>query len=487
MDSLSILLGLVFGWLLCWGYRAIRLGSFHQTAISIIQHAEREAQKIEHEKKTALSSQETKMREERASLEKEWRILKQERKDLQLENLHLSRTKKALSEKENAAHTATKQAQKQLEAISKLSFEEAKRELWLRAEAEAKKDHEKRLLEWQAIYDKECQARASSLLFCALERKVQALTKETFVTEISIPDKTISKLIGKEGRNIQTLETLLGVNLLIDEAEQKVRISAHDPKRRNLAKATLEQVLSEEKITPVTIKTTYEAICSSFPKILEEKGRDACKILQLEDVPSTILKTLGELSLRTSCGQNALLHSIEVAELMGIAALELGFYAEKAKFIGLCHDIGKAIPLKWGESHAVAGSKFLASCGVEDEICQAIASHHGESKMTSYEARLLPICDRLSALLPGSRRDQDPLFLEMVHQCEQVATNMPGILSAWAHYGGSHIELVVRPEPQMETQPLVTSLEKTFATLNLRFPVKVTLIPEKCSFIPRQS
>jgi ribonucrease Y len=488
--SFSLFFTLLLGGALSWGYRAIRLGSFHQKALSIIQQAERVAHDIQEEKKAELlklaSLHETKIREENTALEKEKQTLKQEKKafkqeadGIKKEIVALERSKKAFAEKERSLFEAQDEAQKVLESISKLTFEEAKRELWRRVEAESSKEQEKKLVEWQAIFDHECQARASSLLFSALERKTQALTKDTFLTELLIPEKTISKLIGKQGRNIQTLEEVLGVLLLIDETENKVRISAHDPKRRMLAKTTLERVLSEDKVTPVTIRTAYEATCTSLPKILEEKGREACKKVKIhENLHANVFKTLGELSLRSSAGQNVLLHSIEVAELMENLAKELGLYAEKAKIMGLFHDIGKALSPEWGTTHALAGSKFLETHGIEENIFRGIASHHGEVEISSNEARLLPICDRLSAQLPGARKDQDPFFLSLVHQCEEIAKNSPSILSAWAHYAGNHVEVVVRIDPQSSATTTLPQLEALFASHQLRLPVKISVLNE---------
>ena len=486
--SLSLyLVSVLLGWILSWTFRAIRIGSFHQQAKSIILEAERTAREIQEAKKaeirdltlaqeTLVKNESTSLEKERLDLKQEKKKLKQEEEDLRKETASLERSKKSLSEEELSLQKARAEAQKQLESIARLSFEEARKELWLQAEAGSKKAHEKRLLEWQEIYDRECQDRASSILFSALERKAQALTKETFLTELPLSEGVIPKLIGKDGRNIHTLEDLLGVFLLVDESEKKVWISAHDPKRRALAKATLEHVLNQSKVTPVTIKNAYETTALSLSKITEEKGKQACKELHIqENIPADVMRVLGELSLRSTAGQNALLHSIEVAELMGIVAKELGFCSEKAKIMGLFHDIGKALSTEWGTSHALAGGRFLKNFGMEEELVQAVASHHGEVETSSQEARLLPICDRLSAEIPGARQEQGPFFLTLVRECEELAKKAQGVRSAWAHYGGDHIELLIRPLPG-DLLPLKSNLEQAIATLRPRLPVKISIL-----------
>lgn len=480
--------GILLGWLVSWAFRAIRLGSFHQQARVIILEAERSAREVQEKHAAELRERtlahETKVQADSTFLEKERAAVKQEKKKLQEEAASLKkeitvfeRTKQALSDEKTALQRAQAEAQKNLESTAKLTFEEAKKELWLQAEAQYKRSYETRLLEWQTMYEQECHARASSILFSALERKTLALTRETFLSEIPLSEKFIPKLIGKEGRNIHTLENLLGVTLLVDEHEKKVWISAHDPKRRALATATLERVLEATRVTPVTVKEAYESTVLSLAKMSEEKGRDVCNNLHIQETfPPDVLRSLGELSFRSTAGQNALLHSVEVAELMSIVAKELGFCSEKAKVMGLFHDIGKVLSTEWGTSHALAGAKFLKNFGLEEVIVQAVASHHGETLMTSQEAKLLPLCDRLSAELLGARQDQESFFLPLVHECEDRAKKVQGVHAAWAHYAGNHIELMIRPVAGSSIHPLQSLLEQAFASVKLRLPVKISIM-----------
>ena len=476
------------GWILCWGVHAIRLGSTHQQARAIILEAERRARITEEEKKADLQkklhSHELKIQDELFSIKKERNELKSERKMLKEEEdkikkeaLSLAKSKVTFSENEALFAQKKIEAEKQLESIAMLTLAEAQKELWRQAEAKFQKVHEKRLAEWQLVFEQECQSRAFSILFSAIERKSQSITKETFLEEVFIPLDTIPKIIGKDGRNIQTLEETLNVSLTIDETEKKIWISAHDPKRRFLAKKTIEQLLSDPKITPVTIKTAYETTLHSLSQHLYSKGKEVCyKNGLVEDMHPDLFKAIGELHFRSSAGQNVLLHSVEVAELMEIMAHELGFCAKQAKIMGLLHDIGKILPTEWGTSHALAGSAFLTSLGIEKQIVHAVASHHGEEEPSSHEAELLPICDRISATLPFARKDVEPQFLTMVRECEEVAKNVHEVLSAWAHYAGNHIELVVRSTKGSVQTNLESVLKQEIAAHNIHLPVKVSIL-----------
>lgn len=475
------LLAFFAGWALCWGIQALRLGSFRQQALFLLHQAERQA---EAKKTHILSTCHNEMQSQAVQLQKDQAQLIQDKKEIQLERKKLKKDSEELKKriasiekKEKAVSETHAESLQTLETISHLTLHEATQEVWKRAEAEAQKTVEMRLASWQKIFEQECSHRASSLLFSALERKTQGFTKESFINEVSIPETIIPRLIGKDGRNIHMLEDLLGTILIVEENDKKVLISAHDPKKRALAKATIEKVIADEKITPVTIRDAYELVSSSFSKLLEDTGKEACHKMGITSpFPRDVVKTLGDLSLRTSAGQNVLSHSLEVAELMYIISKELELYSEKAKLMGLFHDIGKALTTEWGPTHATAGKAFLLAHGIEDDIANAVASHHGEELFTTEEARLIPICDRLSAQLPGVRKTQNHPFFELIHTCENVAKNTPHIISAWAHYAGDHIELLVRPDLSLTSpESLLPLLEKSIALCHLSLPVKISM------------
>jgi ribonucrease Y len=480
MDILFVCFIFALGWGVCHLVTSLRLGTFRQQAMLLLHQAEKQAE----EKKIKLleacaetiQTQKNQVREETSKLESDKEEQKLERKKLKSDLEDYRKRVSFLEKKEKEFSKAHVDSLKTLENIANLTLEEARAEVWQRAEAESKKTLDEKIHFWQKIYEKECGSKAHSLLFSALERKTQSLTKDPFLVELSVSEDLIPRLIGKDGRNIHMLEDLLGSLLIVDENEKKVLISVHDPKKRMIARATIEKVISTDKITPVTIRDAYESVIASFPHLLEKTGREACaKVGIASNMPSEILRTLGELSLRSSAGQNVLLHSLEVAELMNIITKELGLCSEKAKLMGFLHDIGKALSTDWGTTHAMAGKAFLLAHNIDSDVVNAVASHHGEELFITPESRLIPICDRLSAQLPGLRKAKDNFVLDLIHTCEEVAKNAPHVLSAWAHYAGDHIELLVRPDTIATPESLLPHLEKSLHLCKLRLPIKITL------------
>lgn len=491
MDSsiFSFLLGGVAGSLLFFIIYTLRLGSFRQHALLIVRQAEVEAD----QKRSALALELTSLKsqhdarhqQELSNLESQERHLKSQSQQLardidrfKKDQSQLGHRKKEIEEYERKVQEEHRQALEKLEQLSNISFDEARHLILQRAQEESQQELELNKAAWQRSFERECRSRSVSLLLSAVERKTQGLTKETFVTEIPLKDRHfIPRCIGKDGRNIQTLEELLDVSVIIEEHVPRLLISAHDGKARFIAKTAIEQLIEEEKVTPVTIRSAYEKALSSFSQNLEQLGRDTIRLCHfLPQMPQEILVALGQLSFRSSTGQNVLKHSIEVAQMMGILAEELGLNDEKAVAMGLFHDIGKGLSIEWGNSHARAGKKLLQKWGIDAELVNAVAAHHGEEPPLSEEARLVPICDRLSAQLPGIRHSQPPAFLALVQQCEEKTQQVPHVLSSWAHYAGSHIELVVRHAPMERTEPLLQSLQEALQSAQLPIPVDITLV-----------
>lgn len=480
------------GALIFWLMYTLRLGSFRQHALLIIHQAEHEAE----QKKAGLTlelqkirnAHEAQIQQDRFRLETQEKelksLLQQLAKDtalLKKEQTRLSSWEKEIESQEQQIKTKEQAATATLEQISHLSFEEARTLVLQKAHEACQAEIEQKKINWQRCFESECRFRATNLLFSAIERKTQGLTKDTFLTEILLKDRSfIPRCIGKDGRNIQSLEEQLHVSILIEEQIPRLLISAHDAKSRFIAKNTIERLIEAEKVTPVTIRTAHEAALASFSMDIEEQGKKALKTCgYMKSVPQDVASTLGELFFRSSSGQNVLKHSLEVAEMMGILAKELGLKSEKAKAMGLFHDIGKALSAEWGHSHALAGKAFLEKRGIDTEIANAVASHHGEEPPLTEEARLVPVCDRLSAQLPGIRNSQEPAFLSMVHLCEEQTKNLPNVLSTWAHYAGNHIELVVRHTPTDQTESILQSIHEALHSTNLPIPVNITLLNKR--------
>jgi ribonuclease Y len=477
------------GALLFWLFFTVRHGSFRQHALLIVRQAEREAEqkkadlalelqtiKNQHDQQIQhdlfhLESQENQLKSQFQKLSREVERVKKDQ-------ARLFSLQKEVEEKERCVNEAHLKTITTLEQVGQLSYDEARSAIIQKAEENSRFEIERQKDNWQRCFESDCQSQALNLILSAIERKKHVVTKDTNVTELPLKDRSfIPRCIGKEGRNIQTIEELLRVSLIIDEQTPRLLISAHDVQSRFLAKTTIERLIEAEKVTPVTIRAAHEEALSSFSHHVEELGREAIRTCgHLNTIPQEVILTLGRLSFRSSSGQNVLKHSIEVAEMMAILAAELGLKSEKAKAMGLFHDIGKGLSTEWGNSHARAGKTFLEKWGVDSDIANAVAAHHGEEVPVTEEARLLPVCDRLSAQLPGVRHPQEPAFLIMVQQCEERTKDLPEVLSSWAHYAGTHIELVIRHTPVEQTAPLLQAVREALFPANIALPVNITLL-----------
>jgi ribonuclease Y len=485
----SSVLGIAVGAFFFWLFYTVRHGSFRQHALLIVRQAEREAEQkkaslalelhtIRNQHDQQLQQDHFRLEEQEIQLKKNCQQLSKDIERLKKDQSRLFNLQKEIDEKERDVKAAHLKTITTLEQTGRLSYDEARSALIQKAKEDSRLEIEEQKDNWQRCFENDCHSRAVNLMFSAMERKNQFVTKDASLTEILLKDRSfIPRCIGKEGRNIQTLEELLHVTLIIEEQVPRLLISAHDVKARFIAKTTIERLIEEEKVTPVTIRTAHDAALSSFSRYVEEQGRNALRVCgSLKTMPQTVIITLGQLFFRSSAGQNVLKHSLEVADMMGILAEELGLKSEKARAMGIFHDIGKGLSTEWGYSHALAGKSFLEKWGVDSDIANAVASHHGEAAPLTDEARLLPVCDRLSAQLPGIRHSQEPAFLTMVQQCEKRTKSLPYVLSAWAHYAGSHIELVVRHAPIEHSGSLLQDLYDALRPAGLALPVNITLL-----------
>lgn len=491
-SAFSCLIFCSVGAFLFWLVYTWRLGSFRQHALQIVLQAEQEAKlksaTLDSEFQKACQKKEQEIKDEQLNLEGLKRQYKtklqqytRDTEQLKKDQTRLIAWEQDLKNKEQTIDKLCNEAKIAVEKASHLSYEEARSTLLTKAKEEAHRDIERQKEEWQRAFESDCKERALCLLLGAIERKTQALTKEFFITDIPLEDRSsIPKFIGKDGRNIQMLESLLDVCCIVEENPPRLLLSSHDPKARFIAKATVEYLIKDDKITPVTIRSAHEKAIESFSRLVTEQGRSAlrgCKTLT--SLPNEVLFSLGNLSFRSSNGQNVLAHSIEVAEMMGILASELGLHRETATVIGLLHDIGKGLSTEWGESHALAGERFLKRWGIDSTIGNAVASHHGEVLPSTNEALLLPVCDRLSAQLPGIRNTKEPPFLALVRTCESRTQDIPGVISSWAHYAGNHLELIIRHSSDANTATLLRSVRDALQMTSLPLPVTITLLGAK--------
>jgi len=457
---MSFLLGFAFSAIACAVFISIRFGSIHQKEILVLKQAEKEAEQKLHEATLSLLEEKNALQSEKYELKKREQELATKERAFARENERQKKQRSFLEKKAVAIEQS-------LEKTAQLSSHQA-RELIL----DKTRDELDRQLE-QLKHEQNLRAdhQAKTILFSALEKGSVSLTKELISKRIPITKQIIPKIIGKDGRNIQMLEELLQVSIFLDEEVSQLVISSNDPEKRYAATLTVEFLLSNEKITPTTIKTAQEKTVSALSKSLFEESAAVCQNLGLSRLPKEVVEMLSKLRMHTSAGQNTFLHSVEVAKLMACFAQALDLDVQRATLIGLVHDIGKALPQSWGASHALAGKAYLSSCGIEPSVCHAVAAHHREERAQSQEAILLTICDRLSA--QAARHEKSPFFLSLVQNCEELARAVPEVNNAWAHYAGSHIELLIDTSNKGVETPVLNAVEEIRKTL----PVLITLMP----------
>ncbi len=409
-------------------------------------------------------------------LDEKFTILDQKEEELRVKIGKLRQIKENLQELEQGA-------KKQLEKMAGLSKEQAKQELFKNLETE----HQKEILgkiqklkkEGWERFDK----KAKELLATAIQKLAVSQVQELTTTTVSLPDDNIKgRIIGKEGRNIRTLEKLTGTDILIDDTPGVVVISAYDSVRRHIAKIALEKLIHDGRIQPARIESEVEKAQEEIATEIKEAGEVAVFETGIIELDPKLVKLLGRLKFRTSYGQNVLLHSIEVSHLAGALAAEIGGDIKVAKKAGLLHDIGKAIDHQVEGSHTTIGMKVLEKFDMESKIIQAMKSHHEEYPAETLEAVLVTVADAISGARPGARKDTLENYLKRIEELEKFAQSFNGVEKAWALQAGREIRVFVKPE-EIDDLRAHQLAKKVSAQIEeeLKYPgeIKVTVIREK--------
>ena len=371
---------------------------------------------------------------------------------------------------------------RKLEKAAKLSVQEAKKELVALVEKEYQKDIADRVKRLETEGWQRFEKKARELTTLAIQKVAVSQAQEVTTATVSLPSEDIKgRIIGKEGRNIRTLERLTGVELVVDENPEAVLLSSFDPIRRQVAKIALEKLIADGRIQPARIEETVKAAEAQINSQIKEAGEQAVYDTGLLNLDPKLVQLLGRLRFRTSYSQNVLLHSLEVAYLAEAIALEVGADAKVAKKAGLLHDIGKSIDRQVEGSHVDIGVKILEKFGVEKEVIQAMKSHHEDYPYESVEAVIVQAADAISASRPGARRDTLENYLKRLQDLENIATSFAGVEKAYAIQAGREIRVFVKPEEVDDWA--ARKLAKDIAGKiqeELRYPgeIKVTLIRE---------
>jgi len=434
------------------------------------------------EKKDELIVLEKRLAQKEESIEKRNVFIETREVELLKKEKNISALEKELLEKKNNLDTLILEQKQTLEKIAGLTAEEAKKELIMQIEEEAKHEAAKRIREIEEELKETSVKKAQEYIALAVQRIAGEYITEITVSSVPLPsDEMKGRIIGREGRNIRAFEAITGVDVIIDDTPEVVVISCHNPIRREVARLALEKLIQDGRIHPARIEEVVEKVRLEVDQAIKEAGEKALFDVGLHNVHPEIVKLLGTLKYRTSYGQNVLQHSIEVAYLCGIMAAELNIPVKHAKRAGLLHDIGKAVDHEVEGSHALIGADILKKYGEHPKIINAIMSHHGEEAPNSVIAVLVQAADTLSAARPGARRETLESYVKRIEELEKIATSFPGVTKAYAIQAGREVRIMVENTKVSDDDAYVLARDiakKIESELTYPGQIKVTVIRE---------
>lgn len=459
-----------------------KLSESKRQAENIVLEAKKKAFSIsEKAKKEIIDKEKTLMNLEK-KLERRQGILEQKTLDLRRQDRDLRAGKEEVERLKRKVMEIISQKNKELEKIANFSKEEAKKEIIKEAENEYKKDIEQKILKLEKEGEEKFTQKAKEILAFAVQRGTPSFLEDLTVISVSLPDDEIKgRIIGKEGRNIKAFENATGVELIVDETPNVVFLSSFDPLRREIAKIALLELIKDRRIQPARIEETIKKIEDQMPKRIQKIGEEVCHELKLFGFDSKLYQLLGRLKFRTSLGQNALDHSKEVAYIANTLAEEIGADSKIAKKAGLFHDIGKAVDWEIEGSHAEIGFRILKKFGVEEEVIQAVRSHHEEYPYETIESVITQTADVISAARPGARKVNAEDYLKRIRELEKIAMDFEEVKNAYAIEAGRELRVFVRSEEidDFGTKKLAREITKKIEE-ELQYPgeIKVNVIRE---------
>ena len=504
ISILLVLAGLIVGIIVMFIVNLIRKNHSGDKANKIIENARIEGEKIKRDYIAEAKNEanelrikaEEEIKEKKAEIkESENRLINRE-ENMDRRDQNLQKREDLLDEKEKNLLNKQKDIQEQEANVEKIKEEQLKlleeisgyskdkaRELVM------KNVEEKMEVEISNfIKEKEEEAKltvsnnSKNMLVESMQKYASEVVEEQTITVVDLPnDEMKGRIIGREGRNIRTIEAVTGVDLIIDDTPEAIVLSSFDPLRREIARITIDTLIKDGRIHPARIEEIYDKTCKEMKEKIVEYGNNALFELGITKVEPELVELIGRLQFRTSYGQNALKHSIEVAELSGIMAAELGENVMLAKRAGLLHDIGKAVDHEIEGSHVEIGSNLAKKYHENEVVINTIESHHGDTEATSVIAELVAIADTLSATRPGARNDSLENYVQRLTDLENIANDQKGVETAFAMQAGRELRVIVKPEEISDAVSHKVALDiKNRIESELQYPgtIKVTVIRE---------
>lgn len=501
---LMFILGLIVGTITLILINYFKIKSSGNKAELIIEKAKKDSEKIkrdylfeakEEAHKLKLET-EKEVKEKKSEIkESEDRLLQREnnidRRDLALQNRensleerenNLLEKQKKIQESAEEMENIKKEQLEKLEKISNFTKEQARETIMKDVEAKMDKEIASYIKEREADAKLEVDDKARELLVNSMQKYAADITNEQTVSVISLPsDEMKGRIIGREGRNIRTIESVTGVDLIIDDTPEAIVISSFDPLRREIARLTLETLIKDGRIHPARIEELYDKMCNEVNNQIKEYGKKAIYELGLSKMDPELIEIIGKLHFRSSYGQNALKHSMEVARISGIIAGELGVNVNLAKRAGLLHDIGKAIDFEMEGSHVQIGMDLAKKYGEEETVINAIGSHHGDMEPTNVISVIVAISDTISASRPGARNDSSENYFQRLEQLEKIGNEIKGVDKTFAVQAGRELRVMVKPDEVDDLKSFAIAREiKEKIENEMQYPgtIKVTVIRE---------
>lgn len=502
--TVCVLAGIGVGLAAQWAFQRFRLAHARQNADLILQNAQREAEGIikdakiqskdivlksreEFEEETKTRRQELKALDDRvtareSNLDRKVALLdrKEESIDGKLDAINARKEKLDLQVEEMEKITAAQRVR--LEEIAHMSEEDARHILLEEVRSELTAETGALIRRTQEEAKESTERNAREMIVHAIERYAADQVNEITTCSVPLPNEEMKgRIIGREGRNIRSLEAATGINILIDDTPEVVVVSGFDPLRREIARISLERLIADGRIHPARIEEVVEQVREELDETIRKAGEDAIYELNVRDVAPELVRTLGRLKFRHSYSQNILRHSIEMGHIMGMLATQTGLDPETAKRCGLFHDIGKALTHEVEGGHATIGADLLRRHGEDPVVINAVASHHDDVEMESLYAVLVKAADAITAARPGARSENTQIYIQRLENLEEIAKGFRGVDTCYAIQAGRELRVIVEPTKISDEEALVMARNITRQIEEkMEYPgqIKVTVVRE---------